>query len=283
MLVPVVLSLLLSLHPADSLVGSYCNEDGSTRVAAQGDFQYNSIVFASKFKPRCSCTNNTLQCQNECETCFRGVCGVLETSQNERPETSVVSNYSLCMTYTNGRAPVGGKTCFKYDQAAKNTTYPDGSKICDMTYNGESCTWCKLYETGCIRANCTNILKDARVNTCWTAYQGVEKQFRLASLVNNITTIQETQLGRCGYSDLASIQNQFDEQFEDDDDSLLVDDDSLQITPEEDAFDGTYQETNDDKTDAISDPHLKSSHEQHYLPTWLVTAVLLLGVRLLDQ
>lgn len=199
--------ILLQLLPASALIESYCNADGSTSVASQGDFRYNSIVFGPKFKPQCSCANYTLHCQNECETCFRGVCGVMETSQKEGPEDSVVSNYSLCMTFTAGRAPIGGTTCFRYDQAsAGNVTDPDGSKTCDMTYNGESCTWCRMHENGCVRANCTNILQDARVNTCWTAYQGIGQQFRLAALVNNITSIQQTQIGSCGYGDLDSYK-----------------------------------------------------------------------------
>lgn len=198
------IALLLLMIPTSALVGSYCNADGSTSVAAQGDFRYNSIVFGPKFKPQCSCTNNMLHCHNECETCFRGVCGVMETSQIETSEDSVISNYSLCITYTGGRAPIGGTTCFNYDPTTvRNMTQADGSTTCDITYNGESCTWCKMYEeTGCLQANCTNILKDARINTCWTAYQGVGQQFRLATLVNNITSIQKTKLGSCGYSDL---------------------------------------------------------------------------------
>jgi hypothetical protein len=257
-----VLSLLSSLLPVSSLIGSYCNDDGSSNVAAQGDFQFNSIVFSNKFQSKCSCTNSTLQCQNECETCFRGVCGVLETSQDERRQaeasTSVVpvSNYSLCMTYTGGRVPsIGGKTCFTYDAAAAtNTTDPDGSKICEMSYNGESCTWCKMYVSGCIRANCTNILADARVNTCWTdAWQGIEQQFRLAALVNNITAVQETRLGRCGYSDLDNIK-------------LQGDDASLQIDPPA----TTAEKDADDEPDTSSDPSSKSQGQLAFCSSWTI-------------
>jgi hypothetical protein len=271
-----VLSLLLCLLPVSSLVGSYCNDDGTTNVAAQGDFQYNSIAFGKKFRSNCTCNNNTLQCQNQCETCFRGVCGVLETSQDERRQSEAsttvvpVANYSLCMTYTGGRAPLGGKTCFTYDAAAKNTTYPDGSKICEMSYNGESCTWCKMYDGGCIRANCTNILADARVNTCWTdAWQGIEQQFRVAALVNNITAVQETRLGQCGFSDLDSID------FGDDIEPM----EPLRIDPPADdgsAPSNDRADEQDDETDSSSDPSLESSQGQTIVWSWTIPAGLML-------
>ena len=203
--------------------GSYCTADGTTSVGQPGDFRFSTIVFAPKFQPTCDCTttatnggNHTqFHCENECETCFDDVCGVLETTEqyaNAPDSVETQSNYSLCMTYSPS-GEVSGTTCFEYqldeDAAAKLMSGDDDDSYipCQLKYNDVPCTWCKLFSSGCIQSNCTNFLPDARINTCRAHNQGLEEQFKMAALVNSLPKTREIQQGKCGVVFPAAVIN----------------------------------------------------------------------------
>lgn len=181
--------------------GRYCNADGSTTVGQQGDFRFNSIIFASKYQPQCNCDvfpngDDELHCSNSCETCFDDICGRLETTERRTANSLQAEDYSLCMTYSAGVAT--GKTCFSYNlEDPELLTDEDDFVNCKLEHNGIPCTWCHMFSSGCIQSNCTNIVPDARVNTCRDFNRGLEKQFKMAALVNSLPQSRAIGLGSC--------------------------------------------------------------------------------------
>jgi hypothetical protein len=133
-------------------------------------------------------SSTAYMCVNGCESCYNGICGLLETttetslaysktnftakqiaSGNTDP-APFISNSMLysndCIRFTSGTL-FDGKLCFGLDTS---TTPVLGVKqYCMIEYDSFACNSCILdvfSENGCYVANCTNINSSAMIDSC---------------------------------------------------------------------------------------------------------------------
>jgi hypothetical protein len=236
---------------------STCNADGSINF----DDDFDAVAFDAQYDPMCTCdeasnlddlpapnvTNTSslavlqsyvdsfneavgnlsgsteYECVNGCETCFDGLCGILETNKNIAFSASPVNftveeifvsgldsaaveqylvfqlSFSVCMTYTkneSGKVCIGGETDSFTAVDLNATTLP-----CFIEYNGEKCNSCvsEIPATDalptCVTADCTNIDPPTTIDTCaGTGYVG---PFRFVQAYDEDTANGTLSLGSC--------------------------------------------------------------------------------------
>jgi hypothetical protein len=134
-------------------------------------------------------SRSAYMCANGCETCYKGVCGLLEVTK----ETSIaygksnftadqilngqidsmpfISNFTFflknCVQYTSGTA-FDRQLCFGVDlgNAADATS---SQQMCSLEYDGVACNSCVIdlaSVDGCYLADCTNIDASATIESC---------------------------------------------------------------------------------------------------------------------
>jgi hypothetical protein len=188
---------MLSISNAPSTVFSYACPVSLLSVEDNGDdvlqgmfdlsLNRNSTSLAEDFNTLVGTflLNISFMCTNGCESCYNGVCGILEIAQEES-EHATKSNftkdqilsysydfetfymaryyYSNCFDYTSGSI-FDGKLCFGLDLAGAETF--DGPEICFIKYDNAACNSCLLdNSTFCYVADCTNIDSSAMIDSC---------------------------------------------------------------------------------------------------------------------
>jgi hypothetical protein len=190
-------SQMLSISNALSTIFSYACpvllfsvEDNGDEVL-QGLFDLslnrNSTSLAEDFNTLVGTylINISFMCTNGCESCYNGVCGLLEIAE-ENLQGTTKSNFTKaqilaytydidpfatgryyyrgCFDYTSG-STFDGKLCFGLD--LDGVVIFDGPETCFITYDDVACTSCIVdSDTFCYVADCTNIDSSAMINSC---------------------------------------------------------------------------------------------------------------------
>jgi hypothetical protein len=134
-------------------------------------------------------SKSAYMCANGCESCYNGVCGLLETTResliaykksnftadqilnDQIVETPFVANFTLllknCVQYTSGTAS-NGQLCFGFNVGSVADA-ASSQQMCNLEYGGVPCNSCVvdlLGNNGCYVADCTNIDASAMIDSC---------------------------------------------------------------------------------------------------------------------